>query len=793
MKRIKLYQLINIIVLAFLVPVILLAQTELTQSIKGTVLEKGTDFPLIGVNVLIVDDEKTIGTTTDIDGRYLIENVPVGRQTLIYSYLGYQSVTISNVLVQSAKELVIEIKMDEEVTKLDEVVVNAQKEMRKAMNEMATVSARTMSVEDINRYSGSLGDVSRMAQNYAGVSGASDDRNDIIIRGNSPSNVLWRVEGIDIPSPNHWSTFGTTGGPISMLNTNNLRSSDFLTSAFPAEYGNASSGVFDLKLKNGNSDKYEFLGQIGFNGFEGGVEGPLSIGNNASFIVNYRYSTLKIFSLLGLDFGTGAAVPEYQDLVFKINVPTEKLGRFSLWGIGGISDIRFEPTADKDNLFSENDEDLTTGAKTGMMGLSHFYFFNENTSSNLSIGLSRAESFAFIESLRKPENENLEPTFASDNSQNKLSINWVFNKKLNAKNRLKSGVSMNMFDLNIKDSVYLKNSEIWWTETDFDGNLPLYQAFTQWQHKFNNKFTLNTGLHAIYTDLNESFSLEPRAALAYKMNDKHTFSVGYGRHSGLQPLPIYFAKSRLATDEENAANQNLDFYKSDQFVLGWDYLLGSNARVKIEAYYQSLFDVAVSPTNPDFSMINFGSDFGFPNEVGLLNEGTGTNYGLEITLERFLKNGFYYLMTASIFESTYKGYDEVERNTYYNSNYVTNLLIGKEFEFSKKFSLLLDAKFNVSGGRRYTPLDLDASIAAGDEVYDQTNIFGARLNTYIRPDLKIGFRMNSKKYSQVFSVDLQNFIGRKNSFGFYYDANKQEIRESYQRGFFPDVRYQILF
>lgn len=295
-----------------------------TQTIRGIITDAQSQSPVPGVTIVVLGSNPLNGTITDFDGAYKLENVPVGRVTLQVSYLGYETITLANLEVNSAKELVIDVKLVEQVKRVDEVVITAAPDKDKALNDMATVSSRTLSMVEANKYSGTRSDPSRMAQNFAGVSGASDDRNDIIIRGNSPSGVLWRLDGIDIPSPNHFGTLGTTGGPVTMLNTNNLKNSDFLTGAFPAEYGNASAGVFDLQLRNGNNEKYEFLGQIGFNGFEFGAEGPFSKKSKASFIVNYRYSTLGLLSAIGINFGTGAAIPQYQDLTVKINAPTKK-------------------------------------------------------------------------------------------------------------------------------------------------------------------------------------------------------------------------------------------------------------------------------------------------------------------------------------------------------------------------------------------------------------------------------------------------------------------------------------
>ncbi len=208
---------------------------------------------------------------------------------------------------------------------------------------MALSGAKQLNIEEGMRFAGSRNDPARMAQNFAGVSGANDGRNDIIIRGNSPSGVLWRAEGVDIPNPNHFSTFGATGGPVTILNTNTLRTSSFLTGAFPADYGNALAGAFDLRLRNGNKDKYEMLAQVGFNGFEAAAEGPLGKRGGASFLVDYRYSLIAAVHALGLSVGTGASVPNYQDLTVKINVPTKKAGTFGLFAMGGLSNIHFVP------------------------------------------------------------------------------------------------------------------------------------------------------------------------------------------------------------------------------------------------------------------------------------------------------------------------------------------------------------------------------------------------------------------------------------------------------------------
>ena len=346
--------------------------SQLTQTVRGTVFDEASKMPLPGVVVKLIDTTQVIATTTDIDGDFKLNNVPVGRVAINFSLMGYETKTLSNIDVIAGKEIVLEVAMTEELYLQDEVVITGKKK-GEVQNEMASVSARTFSVEASQRYAGSVNDVARMAQNFAGVQGNDDSRNDIIVRGNSPIGVLYRYEGVDIPNPNHFALLGTAGGPVSILNNNVLADSDFFTGAFPAEYGNALAAVFDLKMRNGNNQQHEFLGQMGFNGIEFMAEGPLKKGNKSSYLLSYRYSTLRLFALAGINFGTGVAVPDYQDINFKMNFH-HKSGSTSIFGIGGLSNVAFE-AAESDgsnNLFAEENEDLLFNSAIGVVGVKIF-------------------------------------------------------------------------------------------------------------------------------------------------------------------------------------------------------------------------------------------------------------------------------------------------------------------------------------------------------------------------------------------------------------------------------------
>ncbi len=780
---------VSTIFLLFLIQSTLLAQ-EITQNIRGTITDKQSQFPLPGVKVIIVDSDPFKAAVTDRNGNFLIQNVPVGRLSIEANFIGYETVTLNNLELKSGKELILNVGLEESVNVLTTVDVKAKEKKSEAINKMASVSARTLSVEEAGKFAGTLNDPARMAQNYAGVSGVSDSRNDIIIRGNSPLGVLWRMEGIDIPSPNHFSSLGTTGGPVSMLNINNLSNSDFYTSAWTADYGNALSGVFDLRLRNGNNAKREYLAQVGFNGFEFGAEGPFKQNSRASYLVNYRYSTLGVISALGIDLGVGAAIPQYQDLTFKLNFPTEKLGRFTLWGIGGISYIEFEPSSELDstNLYANANERSNFESNTGVVGASHKYFFSKKTFSELILAYSLSNTSGSIDTIS--DEGAFFNTVGFDRTQMKASANFKVNHKFNAKNTITVGTIAENYATNILDSAYAFDQ--YRIIANNEGNGFLFQSYINYQHKFSEQLVFNGGLHSQHFLLTESNTIEPRMGFKYSPNRRHTISIGSGLHSQNQPITVYFVEETI-NNTITLPNQSLGFSKALHNVLGYDFQISENLRLKTELYYQYLYDVPVDSVPSSFSMLNQGADFVLPDGTGYVNEGIGTNYGIELTVERFFNKGYYFLFTTSLFDSKFEGSDGIERNTAFNGNYIFNVLAGKEFQLGKSFTLGFDIKSTYAGGRRYTPINLEASQLAKAEIRYEDQLFEEQHDDYFRLDFKTTLKHNGKRINQEFSVDLQNLTNQQNIFQSGYNVDTENIGTVYQRGFFPNVQYKILF
>ena len=779
-----------------------------TQVVKGLIIDQQSEMPLIGATVQLISNDQPIGTTSDVDGYFRLEGIPVGRHAFQINYLGYRPLTLPNIVVTSGKEVVLNITLEESVEELTEVVVKANTEKDQPLNQMATISARTFSLEEVNRFSGGRSDVARLAGNFAGVATANDSRNDIVIRGNSPTGLLWRLEGVPIPNPNHFATLGTTGGPVSALNPNLLRSSDFMTSAFPAEYGNALSGVFDLGFRSGNRDKHEFMAQLGaITGLEVMAEGPMNKSSNGSYLVAGRYSFIGLASELGLNIGTNAT-PDYQDIGFKFDFGKTKIGRISVFGIGGLSDIEFlGDETDETDLFSAPDEDARADSRFGVIGLQHNVLLGNQGYIRTVISGSVSENvFSQERYFNKGTTEEVVATYGTaDNTESRLALTSYYNQKFSAKLNTRIGLTLENYFYNVESTSADEGPDPnndgirdLVTLYEFDDQALLVQPFAQAQYRINDRWTFNAGIHGQYLNLNDTYAVEPRLAINWAVAPKQKLNLGYGLHHQAQPLPVLRLQSLDESGNAQYTNESLEFSRSQHFVLGYDNSFAQDWRAKVEVYYQALDQIPVESTPTSFSLLNTGADFVFPNDkFNLVNDGTGFNQGIELTIEKFYSKGYYVLITGSVFESKYEGSDGIERNTAFNNGYVANLLFGKEWKIGKekRHALTFDTKVTTAGGRYYTPTDLAASQMAGVEMLNEDEAFTLRYDPYFRWDVKFGIQLNSarKKISHQFYFDIQNVTNRENIFVKRYNRQTNQVNDVFQIGFFPDFMYRVQF
>jgi len=774
------------------------AQTY-TQTIRGKVLDADSKSTLPGATIVLLNSDTLIGSTSDGDGKFRLDKIPVGRRALKITSIGYEETFINNIIVTSGKEVVLTIELREKIYTSAVVEVVAEKDKTKANNDLVTVSSRNFLAEETGRYAGSRGDPSKMVANYAGVSSGNDARNDIIVRGNSPLGVLWRMEGIDIPNPNHFSAQGSTGGPISMLNNNILGNSDFLTGAFPAEYGNKTAAVFDIKLRNGNNEQNEYTGSLGINGVELGAEGPISKKNGSSYLINYRYSTLEVFNKLGIRFGVSAS-PEYQDISYKVNVPTTKAGIFTLWGIGGKSKLTLLDSERKatDWSYITGGQDLVFATSMGATGVSHLYFFNSKTSGKLSLSVSGTDLDASVDTI-SPVDQSSFLDRKNKSTEANFIANYTVSKKINAKNLIKLGATYQTIYFNAESYSYSND----YGKYIYDLNVKkstadLIQGFAHWQFRPTDKITINSGVHYQNFLLNKTSAIEPRLGLRFQVSKKQNISLGYGMHSQMQPTIYYFYETYIpTTDSYFRSNRNLDLSKSQHAILSYDFNFAKDYRLKLEGYYQYIYNVPVQKNyQSSFSMINVGNALeGIPLVDSLENKGDGENIGIEFTFEKFFNKHFYYLATVSLYQSKYKGSNGAEHHTSYDGGYVLNALAGYEFNLgkNKNRALSVDLKFTQAGGNRYTPIDIEKSKIYGEAVYIDEEAFSKQLKDYSRFDIKVSYKTNRKRTSQSIFLVVENIFDTKNILRESYDPVSQKVQQEYQLGLFPYFGYKIEF
>lgn len=734
---------------------------NITQQLRGTIVDRQTKNKLADASVII--KEFKLIAISDSSGKFSFNKIPIAKYDLVISKMGYQSTQINGVELSSGKEVVLEIELEESVTYLKEVTVKSNKDQ--VHNPFALVSTRQFGPQEAVRYAGGFQDPARMALAFAGVSNAgSDDNNEIVIRGNSPRGLLWRLEGIEIPNPNHFTDGqGSTSGIVSMINAYSLAKSDFMTSAFPANFGNGMSGVFDLNLRRGNNQKTEFNGQVSLIGLDFGMEGPLSK-SGSSYRIAGRYSTLQL--LLNshiINLNTNNYNPNFKDVNFTVELPTKKTGVFSIWGLMGNDDT-YQTTLTEKNIEKGSLSVFGINHKTSFKKLfiknvlSFSFQSQENLKQNMSAGLNGLVTRQLIYKY---------PT---------LRLSMAATYKLNNRLSLESGIILSNLSYNLMDN-RLNSKNVLINYLNDDGSNYFIQGFTQLLTKINAKIKTILGVHQYKFILNDARALEPRWALQIENNIGGLFSTGIGVHSRLEPVSVYLFKKYAANGTYTQPNKNINPGSALHYVVSYEQKINEKTKVKLEAYIQNLRKVPIDTAlNSFYSILNTSG--GIPLNI-LENSGLGKNKGLELTIEKFYSKNFYYLITASIFDSKYQNKNKIWYNTVYNNSYAGNVLIGKEFKLKKNNSISINFRYLLRGGNRYTPINLPESIARATTILNYAKIYGEQYPDYWRTDISLSYKKNKNKSTWSYGADIQNVTNRQNIIYTSYDNTNKRINNNY--------------
>lgn len=752
-----------------------------TQTVRGIVLDSKTNAPIEFATVRIMN-VGSLGSTTDSLGRFRIDNVPVGRCNIQTSYVGYNTNIFNEIPVTSSKEVYMEITLDENIHSLAEVVIQPEIKKDKPLNAMAITGGRMISMEEAGRFANGFDDPARLSSAFAGVAG-DVGTNAVAIRGNSPQFTQWRLEGVEIPNPTHFADLtGLGGGFLSALSTQVIGNSDFYNGAFPSEYSNALSGIFDMQIRNGNNQKYEHTFQLGILGIDLASEGPISRKHGSSYIFNYRFSTTSLAT--GNDMNL-----KYQDLSFKLNFPTRKAGTFSIWGIGLID--RYKPEAiDRDEWETQGDRQSgNTAFDKAAGGLTHKYLINADTYIRSSLAATYSKDRTRADQIT--EDDKLVHVGDIRNSKWDIVFNSYLNKKFNSNHINRTGITVTglQYDLDYKISPNFGLDVPMEQISKGNGGSCVLSAYSSSVINLSNHLTTSLGITAQYFTLNKNWTVEPRAALKWSFNPKHALALAYGLHSRREKLDYYFVEQEANGKTES--NRYLDFSKAHHFGLTYDWNINSYMHLKVEPYYQYLFRIPVEE-NSSFSIINHQS---FYLDRILKNRGSGVNYGIDITLEQYMKNGFYYMITASLFKSKYKAGDNIWRNTRLDKNYLLNILAGKEWMVgrNKQNVLSLNGRIFFQGGDRYTPVDEGKSMIEHDIKFDETRAYSKKFDPSINGDISFSYRINKKKISHEFSIKMLN-VGMRTGMHFYqYNEKTHKIEKKDGSGLIPNISYKIYF
>lgn len=760
--------------LFFLIVSFSFAQT-LTQTVKGKVVDAETEAPLLGANVLVLDSDPPKGAITDEQGFFRLEGIPVGRASFQFTFLGYEDFVVSEILIGSAKEVELTIYLTEALNQLDEVVLVAPTDNIAPNNKLATVSARSFSVEETKRFPASISDPGRMALSFAGVTNSDDTSNEIIIRGNAPNQLLWRIEGIEVPEPNHFSEEGYSPGNVSLISSNMLGKSDFFTGAFPATYGNALSGVFDINLRNGNNEKGEYAFQFGVLGTDLTAEGPFSKNYKGSYLINYRYSTIAILNSI-VDVTPGST-PTYQDVSFKLNLPLSEKTNLSVWGIGGISDEDEDPVRE-DNFTSEE----IFKSKTYMTGLTLSHFFKNDSKLETRLSYSGNASDFVFDGQNVATGDTFGDSDVLRNSAFRISADYT--KKLSAKATFNTGAVASLMNYNVRTTETENEQRTDIVNEKSSGTM--LQGYAQAKYRFNTNLSSTFGLHTTHFSVNKDFVIEPRFGLEWKFAQGHTLSAGFGVHSRRMPLNQYFIQVANAVP-----NKNIELMQAVHYILGYDWRIIKNGHLKTEIYYQDLNKVGIM-NDPNFTGSYLNGQF---LNAELNDSGKGRNYGLELTFEKFFSRQYYFLTTVSLYDTKYRAADGQWYDSAYNYNYTFNVVGGKEFTVGKKQNntIGVNGKILLNGGKRATPIDQGIFDQTGEIVLDQSLRNTIELDSYFRVDASIYYRLNRPKVAHRISLDVQNATNRENIDSVFFNPNTGQLETDFQLELIPFINYRIEF
>lgn len=742
-----------------------------TSEFSGRVIDNSNQQPLTGVTVSLFNENVLVsGSETDENGFFIIKNLNPGFYKAKFSLLGYEEVVLNDVVLRSGIPTDVLIEMKEFTT--EEIVV----EDRLKRPSDVSNSFKSLTNEEIRRSPGGFEDIGRVLQTLPGVSFVNDGRNDLLVRGGSPTENLFLMDNSVIPNINHFGSQGATGGPVSIINLDFIREVSFITGGFPAKYGDKLSSVLDIKLREGNRN--QFLGDINLSatGFGAVFEGPIGSDKKGSWLVSARRSYLDlVFNAAGFGF-----IPEYSSIQGKVVYDLSESNTLTVNAIGNLDKVRFN------NDDEENRQDNEQILKNNQTGYFNSYQLKTLLSDksysvvNVSRNFVRFD-YSARDSLFSERFKNL-----SEEGETSLKAEYYYTPA--NKTIIETGGAIRL--ISFKNEIYQREDTLLITNPETgepfilpelninaENNTFKSYAYAQITQEIFNGIKINAGLRYDYFEfLNKKNYVSPRASILVPITPEFNVGFSYG---------IFYQSPAYIWLISNEQNRNLDNIRADHFVLGLEYYFDYDFVLSLEGYYKKYAEYPVSELRPYFILANNGGNFENVDEFGLeplISLGTGFSRGIEFFLQKSLTKDFYGTVNFSLFEAKYTSLDGIERRSDFDNRFIFIINGGYrlgDWEFSSKFRLI--------GGRPYTPIDPSTGYV------DIENYNSELLPNYSSLDIRIDKRWNFKNWSLITYIDIQNVLNKKNITDYRWNKYTMSVEENESIGLLPSIGINAKF
>ncbi|MBE0539726.1 MAG: TonB-dependent receptor [Ignavibacterium sp.] len=733
---------------------------NLTGYLYGRVYDATTKQPIPFANVIVIGTNN--GAATDEEGYFKINNLPVNTYQVRASVVGYNTLTKTDIVIQTGKPAEVNFELVPQTIELEDVTVTSDY-FRKDPLEVNSI--RNFSYEEIRRSPGGFEDVIRALSILPGVAQADAGRNDLIVRGGAPSENLYLIDGIEVPNINHFGTQGATGGPLSYVNLDFVRETSFSTGGFSALYGDKLSSVLDIKLRDGREDRLGGKATISASQFGLNLEGPIT--NKSNFIFSARRSYLDfIFKAANFSF-----VPEYYDVLLKADFNPHAQDAFSFLFISAFDNVKFF-NDDAEQRF-DNSRILGTDQVQYVAGFTYRHLFTDGF---LNIALSRN----YVDYDSRQQDSLLNPIFTnkSKEEENSLRADLVF--KLSKTSEINFGGTAKLieadYDILFPNFVTTFGDSLPLTSLNTQNNYTKFGIYTNYNVFLFDRLTANLGVRSeIFTALNNKVYLSPRFSLSYALTDLTNINFSTG---------IYHQSPSYIWLEAFESNRDLKMIKVNQFVLGFDQRISADALLKIEAFYKDYGNYPTSTIRPYLVLANTGAGFAGSDDnfssfglEPLVDAGFGKARGIELSVQKKLSDIPYYgIFSFTYSKSDYTSLDGIERPGSYDQNWIINLSGGYKFnEFWE-----VSSKFRFASGKPFTPFNSDGT----QNIIDYNT---ARMKSAHSLDVRVDKRWYFGGWTLITYIDIQNIYNQKNASGIRWDRREMKVDESSSIGILPSI------